>query len=305
MPKPRFDDRDPKAFSRAYLANFGERVRTLRERQGVTLKQLAQLSGLSDRYIIQVEQGATNPSLESVLRLALSLQTSVTGLLPDDANNATAEPRGPARKILQLLEGRSSEQISRIADAVSAFLEPAKGRHIALVGMRGAGKTTVGQLLARRRAEPFYELDRLIENDAGLSLAQIFDLEGEEYYRALEENTLEKVLKRKPGIIAAGGGLVMNPTALFLLKLNTSIVWLQASPEALLARVRSTKDQSRLDAYPQASKQLKAILDRRTPYYAQADLVIDTTRKSPEAIVDAIVHAFADRSVTPRQKTKL
>jgi len=305
MPKPRVDDRDPKAFSRAYLANFGERVRTLRERQGVTLKQLAQLSGLSDRYIIQVEQGATNPSLESVLRLALSLQTSVTGLLPDDANNATAEPRGPARKILQLLEGRSSEQISRIADAVSAFLEPAKGRHIALVGMRGAGKTTVGQLLARRRVEPFYELDRLIENDAGLSLAQIFDLEGEEYYRALEEKTLEKVLKRKPGIIAAGGGLVMNPTALFLLKLNTSIVWLQASPKALLARVRTTKDQSRLDAYPQASKQLKAILDRRTPYYAQADLVIDTTRKSPEAIVDAIVHAFADRSVTPRQKTKL
>jgi XRE family aerobic/anaerobic benzoate catabolism transcriptional regulator len=305
MPKPRVDDRDPKAFSRAYLANFGEKVRTLRERQGVTLKQLAQLSGLSDRYIIQVEQGATNPSLESVLRLALSLQTSVTGLLPDDANNARAELRGPARKILQLLEGRSNEQVSRIADAVSAFLEPAKGRHIALVGMRGAGKTTVGQLLARRRTEPFYELDRLIENDAGLSLAQIFDLEGEEYYRALEEKTLEKVLKRKAGIIAAGGGLVMNPTALFLLKLNTSIVWLQASPEALLARVRSTKDQSRLDAYPQASKQLKAILDRRTPYYAQADLVIDTTRKSPEAIVDAIVHAFADRSVTGRQKTKL
>jgi XRE family aerobic/anaerobic benzoate catabolism transcriptional regulator len=228
----------------------------------------------------------------------------VTGLLPDDANKATAELRGPARKILQLLEGRSSEQISRIADAVSAFLEPAKGRHIALVGMRGAGKTTVGQLLARRKTEPFYELDRLIENDVGLSLAQIFDLEGEEYYRALEEKTLEKVLKRKPGIIAAGGGLVMNPTALFLLKLNTSIVWLQASPEALLARVQSTKDQSRLDTYPQASKQLKAILDRRTPYYAQADLVIDTTRKSPEAIVDAIVHAFADRSLTGRRKTK-
>ncbi|MGN6733237.1 MAG: shikimate kinase, partial [Candidatus Binatia bacterium] len=232
MPKPRVDDRDPKAFSRAYLANFGERVRTLRERQGVTLKQLAQLSGLSDRYIIQVEQGATNPSLESVLRLALSLQTPVTGLLPDEPQNVTVEPRGPARQIFQLLEGRSSEQISRIADAVSAFLESAKGRHIALVGMRGAGKTTVGQLLARRRTKPFYELDRLIEQDTGLSVAEIFDLEGEEYYRALEEKTLEKVLKRKPGIIAAGGGLVMNPTALFLLKLNTSIVWLQASPEA-------------------------------------------------------------------------
>jgi XRE family aerobic/anaerobic benzoate catabolism transcriptional regulator len=299
MPKLRLDDRDPKALSRAYLANFGERVRTLRERQGVTLKQLAQISGLSDRYIIQVEQGAANPSLESVLRLALALQTSVTQLLPEAVKTASAEPSAATRKILQLLEGGSREQIARIAEAVSAFLEPTKRRHIALVGMRGAGKTTVGELLARRMTAPFYELDRLIENDAGLSLAEIFDLEGEEYYRALEEKTLEKVLKRKPGIIAAGGGLVMNPTALFMLKLNASIVWLQAAPEALLARVRSSKDQSRLGAYPQASKQLKAILDRRTPYYAQADLVIDTTRKSPEAIVDAIVHALTQQS---RQK---
>jgi len=305
MPKPRVDDRDPKAFSRAYLANFGERVRMLRERHGITLKQLAQISGLSDRYIIQVEQGAANPSLETVRRLALALQTSVTGLLPADAKTTAAEPTGPARKILELLEGRSNEQISRIVDAVSAFLEPTKGRHIALVGMRGAGKTTVGQLFARRRTVPFYELDQIIENDIGLSLAEIFDLEGEEYYRAVEEKTLEKVLKRRPGIIAAGGGLVMNPTAFFLLKLNAFTVWLQASPEALLTRVRSSKDQSRLGAYPQASKQLKAILDRRTPYYAQADLVIDTTRKSPEAAVDVIVHAITEPSATGRQKTKL
>ena len=304
MPKPGVDDHDPKAFGRAYLATFGERVRTRRERQGVTLKQLAQISGLSDRYIIQVEQGAANPSLESVLRLAFALQTSVTGLLPEDAQKETAETNGSARKIIQLLEGSSSEQVARIADAVSAFLESAKGRPIALVGMRGAGKTTVGRLLARRMTVPFYELDRLIEDDTGLSLEEIFDLEGEEYYRAVEEKTLERVLKRKPGIIAAGGGLVMNRTALFLLKLNASIVWLQASPEALIARVRSSKDQSRISAHPQVSKQLKAILNRRTPYYAQADLVIDTTRKSPETIVHAIVRALGNQSVARRQRTK-
>src|ERR1044071_6288113 len=296
MPKPKVDDRDPNASSRAYLAKFGARVRTLREQHGITLKQLAQTSGLSDRYIIQVEQGVANPSLETVRRLALALQTSVTGLVPEDAKTTAAEPTGPARKILELLEGRSTEQISRIADAVSAFLDPPKGRHIALVGMRGAGKTTVGQLFARCRTVPFYELDQIIENDIGLSLAEIFDVEGEEYYRAVEEKTLEKVLKRKPGVIAAGGGLVMNPTALFLLKLNASIVWLQAAPEALLARVRSSKDQSRLGGYPQASKQLKAILDRRTPYYAQADLIIDTTDKSPELIVDNIVRSLSDSS---------
>jgi len=225
----------------------------------------------------------------------------VNRLLPEGAENAIAEPSAPTRKILQLLEGRSREQITRIAEAIPAFLESTKRRHVALVGMRGAGKTTVGQLLARRMTAPFYELDRLIENDAGLSLAEIFDLEGEEYYRALEEKTLEKVLKRKPGIIAAGGGLVMNPTALFMLKLNASIVWLQVAPEALLARVGSSKDQSRLGAYPQASKQLKAILDRRTPYYAQADLVIDATHKSPEAIADIIVHAFTQQSAATQK----
>src|ERR1044071_4817223 len=100
MPKPKVDGGDLKTFSRAYLANFGDRVRTLRERQGVTLRQLAQLSGLSDRYIIQVEQGTANPSLESVLRLARALQTSVTGLLPEDAKNITAESSGPPREIL-------------------------------------------------------------------------------------------------------------------------------------------------------------------------------------------------------------
>src|SRR5215203_1971907 len=165
MPKRRDSDRDPKAFSRAYLTSFGARVRTLREKQGITLKQLAQLSGLSDRFIIQVEKGAANPSLESVSRLALALQTSVTGLLPEDAKGEKAEPSSPARQILKLLEGRSGEQLSRIVDAVSAFLEPAKARHIAFVGMRGAGKTTLGELLARRMTVPFYELDRLIEND--------------------------------------------------------------------------------------------------------------------------------------------
>src|ERR1044071_6006250 len=102
MPKPRVDERNPKTLSRAYLTNFGERVRTLRESQGVTLKQLAQISGLSDRYIIQVEQGAANPSLESVLRLALALQTSVTRPFPARTKNPTPPPQHtPTQKTQQ------------------------------------------------------------------------------------------------------------------------------------------------------------------------------------------------------------
>src|ERR1044071_8804567 len=139
MPKPQPDERNPS--SRTYLTEFGKKVRSLRENRGVTLKQLAQLSGLSDRYIIQVEQGTANPSLDSVLRLAVALETSVPELLPEDGKNKSPEPGGPTRKFLQLLEGRSRDEIVRIVDAVSGFLEPTKGRHIALVGMRGAGKS--------------------------------------------------------------------------------------------------------------------------------------------------------------------
>jgi shikimate kinase len=139
---------------------------------------------------------------------------------------------------------------------------------------------------------PFYELDALIVKDTGLSLREIFDLEGENYYRAVEERILERVLKKTPGVIAAGGGLVMNPTSLLRLKLHTFMVWLQASPETLIARVRAGKDQPRLSAHPDVKKQLKAILDRRTPHYAQADLIVNTSDKSVEAISKTILNAF-------------
>jgi XRE family aerobic/anaerobic benzoate catabolism transcriptional regulator len=286
------EHRDAGQSARNCLALFGARVRKLRESQDLTLKRLAQLSGLSDRFIIKVENGTANPSLASIISLARALQTPVTNLLPEASNNVAADSGGPVEDIVALLQNRPREQLSRVHDAVAAFLEQDRGRHIALVGMRGAGKTTVGRLVARRLNAPFYELDELIEKDTGLSLGEIFDLEGERYYRVVEEKTLERALKRPPGIIACGGGLVMNPTALLLLKLHAFIVWLQASPGVLIARARSGKDHLRLGANPQVAKQLKVILARRTPAYAQADLVIDTTQQSPETIADGIIRAF-------------
>ncbi len=288
----RSDDVDAAAFTRIYMQRLGERIRALRERQGITLKGLAQLSGLSDRFIIAMEKAEANPSLLSLISLARALGTSsLTDLLPKEASDDKGESSGQKRKILALLENRPPEQIAHVIAAVSGYLARARGAHIALVGMRGSGKTTVGQLLAQRMKVPFYELDALIEKTTGLSLAEIFDLEGEQYYRTVEEKTLQRALLRPPGVIAAGGGLVMNPSALLMLKLHSFTVWLQASPEVLLARVRSGKDKVRLAAHPQATHQLRAILDRRTPFYSQANVVIDTTHKSPETVVKAIVQA--------------
>ena len=278
--------------SRLYLAKLGQEVRKLRQRRGITLKRLAQLSGLSDRFLIEVEKGKANPSLTSVINLADALQTSLTDLLPGDNQTKTQESDTSVKQVLALLKNRPDEQISRIVSCLSSYFDGSKGPHISLIGMRGAGKTTVGNILARSLKVPFYELDALIVKDTGLSLREIFDLEGENYYRAVEERILERVLKKTPGVIAAGGGLVMNPNSLLRLKLHTFVVWLQAAPETLIDRVQTGTDRRRLSAHPEVRKQLKAILDRRTPYYAQADLVVSTTDKSADAISKTIINAL-------------
>ena len=299
MPKGSADEPKPPDAGRIYLARLGERVRKLREAQGMTLKRAAQLSGLSDRFIIEVEKGKANPSLTSIISLARALQTTLTELLPKDSSRGALGSNGSAGELVALLESRPREQISRVLTCISAYLNHAKGSHIALVGMRGAGKTTVGNLLAQDMKVPFYELDELIEKDTGLSLGEIFDLEGENYYRAVEERVLQRVLKKTPGIIAAGGGLVMNPSSSLLLRLHSFVVWLQASPEALIARVRAARDERPLRAHPHVRSQLKAILERRTPYYAQANFVVDTTNKSAAGISKAILDAFQN-SENPR-----
>jgi XRE family transcriptional regulator, aerobic/anaerobic benzoate catabolism transcriptional regulator len=286
--------------SRVFLAKLGEQVRKVRQKRGATLKRVAQLSGLSDRFIIEVEKGKANPSLTSINRLADALQTSLRDLLPSDNEEKMQTSSPSVRQVLALLKNRPDEQVTRILTCLSAYFDDA-GSHISLVGMRGAGKTTVGNLIARTLKAPFYELDALIERDTGLSLREIFDLEGENYYRAVEESVLERVLKKTPGVIAAGGGLVMNPTSLLRLKLHSFMVWLQASPETLMARVRAGKDERRLSAHPDVRKQLQAILDRRTPQYAQADLIVNTTNKSAEAIAKTILDAFRN-SANPKQE---
>jgi XRE family transcriptional regulator, aerobic/anaerobic benzoate catabolism transcriptional regulator len=278
--------------TRLYLTKLGQEVRRLRHERGITLKRLAQLSDLSDRFLIEVEKGNANPSITSLVNLADALQTSLMDLLPGDNQTKTQGSSTSVKQVLALLKNRPDEQISRILSCLSSYFDGSKGPHISLIGMRGAGKTTVGNIVARSLKVPFYELDALIVKDTGLSLREIFDLEGETYYRAIEEKILERVLKKTPGVIAAGGGLVMNPNSLLHLKLHTFVVWLKAAPETLIDRVQTGKDKRRLSAHPDVRKQLKAILDRRTPHYTQADLVVNTTDKSAEAISKTILNAF-------------
>lgn len=236
------------------LAVLGQRIRALRGRHGYTLNELAGRSGLSPRFLIQVEAGEANISVRKLAGLATALGTTPAALL--------AEP-----------------------PAVSA--RPV----IALLGLRGAGKTTIGRRLARRLRVPFVELDRRIEQAAGMSLAEVFALHGEEYYRRLERETLERVLDEAGGrrlVLAAGGGLVTSPETYALLRRRALTVWLRADPEDHWNRVVQQGDRRPMADHPEAMAELRRLLAARQRLYAEADGTVDTSRLGVQGTVRAV-----------------
>jgi XRE family aerobic/anaerobic benzoate catabolism transcriptional regulator len=222
------------------LATLGRRARAARLARGWTLRDVAERSGVSSRFLVQLEAGEGNISVRRLADLARALGTTAAELLAADV------PDGP--------------------------------RIVALLGLRGAGKTTIGKRLARRRRVPFVELDRRIEQAADLNLGEIFALHGEEYYRRLEREVLQQVLAEgKPIVLATGGGLVTSPDTFALLRRSATTVWLRATPEDHWNRVVRQGDRRPMADHPQAMADLRALLAMREPLYALADHTVDTT----------------------------
>jgi len=236
------------------LRSLGQRARARRLERGWTLRQVAERSGVSPRFLVQLEAGRGNISVRRLADVARALDVT------------------PASLIAMPPEHRAAPIV-------------------ALLGLRGAGKTTVGKRLARRLRVPFVELDRRIEEAANLSLSELFSLHGEEYYRRVERDVLQTVVEAEgPMVLATGGGLVTAPETFALLRRSAVTIWLRATPEDHWNRVLRQGDRRPMVNHPQAMSDLRALLASREPLYATAAHIVDTSGRPLDRIVAEIAN---------------
>jgi XRE family aerobic/anaerobic benzoate catabolism transcriptional regulator len=293
------------------LAVVGQRVRTAREARGESRARLAERAGLSPRFLAQLEGGAGNISILRLRDVAQALELEWAALLPGaDASPGSPRaatvgstpaagvraagvraPAGGARvaalqdEIAAYLEARSLDELREVRDGLAARFTRSGGPLVALLGLRGAGKSSVGQRLARALRVEFHELDTLIEEAAGMQLAQLFELQGPTRYRQLERDTLRRFLATtQAGVLATGGGIVTEPETFALLRKRCFTVWLRAKPEEHWERVVRQGDRRPMRGNPDAMHELRALLAARQPLYAQAHFMLDTSGATPVAV---------------------
>jgi XRE family aerobic/anaerobic benzoate catabolism transcriptional regulator len=239
------------------LGAVGSAVRSLREAKALSRRELASRSGVSERFLADLESGQGNISVVRLEEVASALGSSAGELL------FAAQSGAPLAELR----------------AVRAKFARKSGPLIALVGLRGAGKSTIGRALAHELRVPFVELDALVEKEAGLSLSALFSLHGEAYYRNLSREVLTGFLdENEAAIIATGGGIVTDRDSYKLLQKRCVTVWLQATPDDHWKRVLAQGDVRPSAASPHARDELKALLESRKPLYAQAQLSVDTSK---------------------------
>jgi XRE family transcriptional regulator, aerobic/anaerobic benzoate catabolism transcriptional regulator len=269
-----------------YLRRLGERVREIRKHRGVTRKFLAAVSGVSERYLAQLEAGEANVSVLLLREIANALNLTAEELISEPNNYDPA-----ITKVTQLLRTLSTEQLTDAGHLLSQHFSPAhrEQSRIALLGLRGAGKSTVGAILAKKLNVPFIELDRQIEQAAGVEIGMIMDLYGLTGFRRLERQCLDDVLRRFPSfVMATSGSLVSEKMTYDHLRATCHTVWLRATPEEHMQRVIEQGDMRPMGNNAQAMDDLKRILADREPLYAKANSVHITTGGKPEEIACAI-----------------
>ena len=291
-PGPIAAETDPPAEEKnPALAALGDRVRQLRAARGMTRKAVALAADVSERHLANLEYGIGNASFLVLQQVAAALQCSLAELTGDVT---TASPEWLL--IRELLQGRDEATLRRARVAIGELLGTGGGaadatrarpQQVALIGLRGAGKSTLGRMLADSWVVPFVELNRQIESVAGASLSEIHSLYGPAAYRRYEMRALEDSIQRFPrAVIATPGGIVSDPATFNLLLAHCYTVWVRASPEEHMARVQAQGDTRPMAGHAgnaEAMDDLRRILDSRAAYYAKADEVFDTSDKTMEA----------------------
>ncbi|NEX60811.1 helix-turn-helix transcriptional regulator [Noviherbaspirillum galbum] len=267
-----------------FLLALGERVRALRARRGLTRKALARLADVSERHLANVESGVGNASIQFLRQLTAVLNCSLAEMIGDET--ATSPEWLMIREILR---GRSDEELAKARSAIaSVFDAPAsemsRRQRVALIGLRGAGKSSIGRMLADNWMVPFIELSRHVETMAGCNVAEIHALYGPNAYRRYEYRALEDIIRRYPrAVIATPGGLVSDPAAFNLLLSHCYTVWLKASPQEHMSRVMAQGDTRPMAGNREAMEDLKNILESRAAFYSKADMTFDTSDMAQEA----------------------
>ena len=270
-----------------FLVGLGERVRALRSRRGMTRRAVALAADVSERHLANLEYGIGNVSMLVLLQVAGALQCSLAELIGD------VTTRSPEWLLLrEMLEHRDEATLKRVRVAVGELLgmggangegQAVRSPRVALVGLRGAGKSTLGQRLADDLGFPFVELSREIEKFAGCSVNEIQSLYGQNAYRRYERRALEEAIQIYPeAVIATPGGLVSDAATFNLLLAHCTTVWLQADPEDHMKRVAAQGDLRPMAASKEAMEDLKGILAGRAAFYSKAELRLDTSAQPLE-----------------------
>ena len=237
----------------AFLRTLGQRIRAQRQLMRKTLREIASESGVSLRFLTSLEAGEGNISVVKLSQVCSALRLPLNTLFDFEAGHSEASV-------------------------------------VALLGLRGAGKSTLGSLLAEKTGRPFFELDELIEQTAGLQLAEIFSLHGESYYRKVEREALEALIEKTPhAILATGGGIVTERDTFQLLRNRCLTVWLRAQPEDHMNRVLAQGDQRPIAGRPHAMTELKDLLTSREKLYGQATFVVETSGQPPSATLNTLL----------------
>jgi len=275
--------------SDAFLAMVGDRVRSARARKGISRRVLSEKSGVSSRYLAQLESGKGNISIALLLRIGDALDFSIEWLVaPEDPWNSEA---AMAR---YLLTTATKDQRRKVLDVLEAG-SPASNRagRIALIGLRGAGKSTLGRLAAADIGLPFMELDQEIELASGMPVNEVFSLYGQDAYRRLERQALDRIAAtHETLILAVAGGIVAEPETYAYFLRHFTAVWIKARPEEHMARVQGQGDERPMTGNPDAMNDLRRILTSREALYARAEAEVDTSGRSQAESLRALLIAL-------------